>query len=62
MMSEVEDSKEYDSESCDLHQDRPTQGTLTDGSPIRRTRAKTYSHSAKNGKDRGGQEFSISQR
>ena len=42
-MSEVEDSEEYDNKSCDLHQDRPTQGTLTGGSPIRRTRAKTYS-------------------
>ena len=40
MMSEVEDSEEYDSESWDLHQDRSTQGTLTGGSTIWRTRAK----------------------
>ena len=38
-MSAVEDSGEYDSESCELCQDRPTQGTLSGGSPIRRTRA-----------------------
>ena len=48
MMSKVEDSEENDSE-CDLHQDRPTQGTLTGGRPIRQTRAKTYSHGSRKG-------------
>ena len=43
-MSEVEDSEEYDSETRDLYHDRPTQGTLSGGSPIRQTRAKTYSY------------------
>ena len=48
----VGDSGEYDSESCELCQDRLTQGTLSGGSPIRRTRARTYSHSAKQRKDK----------
>ena len=52
-MSKVEDSGEYDSETRDLYQDRPTQGTLSGGSPIRRTRVKPYSHSARKGKDKG---------
>ena len=51
-MSEVEDSWEYDSEISDLYQDRPTQGTVSSGSPIRQTRVKTYSHNAKNEKDK----------
>ena len=38
-MSEVEDSGKYDSETRDLYQDRPTQGTLSAGTPIRQTRA-----------------------
>ena len=52
-MSEGEDSGAYDSESRDLYQDRPTQGTLSGSSPIRQTRAKTYLHSARKGKDKG---------
>ena len=52
-MSEVADSGEHDSDIRNLYQDRPTQDTVSGGSPIRQTRAKTYSHSAKKGKDKG---------
>ena len=50
-MSEFEDTWEYDSESRHLYQDRPTQVSI--GSLIRQTRAKTYSHSVRKGKDKG---------
>ena len=42
-MSDLEPEKEYDVEIYDLHQDRPTQDTPPDGSPVRQTRAKSYS-------------------
>ena len=52
-MLDVEHSGGYDSESCDLHQDRPTQGKLAGVSLVRQTRAKSYSCSARKGKDKG---------
>ena len=42
IMSEVEDNWKYDSESRDLYQDRPMQGTIWGGSSVRQTRAKTF--------------------
>ena len=53
MMSEVEDSEVYGSESCDLHQDRHTWGTLMGGSMTRRTSANIYSQGDNKGKDQG---------
>ena len=53
IISEVEDSGGYDSETRDLYQYRPTQGTLSGGSSITQTKAKPYSHSFKKGKNKG---------
>ena len=41
-MSDIEHCGKYVNEIRDLHQDRPTQGTLSRGGPTRQTRAKTY--------------------
>ena len=61
-MSELEDSGKYDSESCDLHQNQTTQGILSGGSPIRRTRAKTYSQYQKGERKRDELGFGFIQR
>ena len=52
-MSEVGRSSEYDSESRDLHQNRPTQGKLSDGSPVRQTSTKPIHIGANRGKIMG---------
>ena len=51
-MSEIKDSWKYDSESRDRYQDRSTPGTSSCGSTSGQTSAKTYTHSAKKGKDK----------
>ena len=53
MMSDIEPEGEYDSEIYDEHQDRPTQDTPPGGSPVRHTRAKSYSRGTRKGKDKG---------
>ena len=44
-MSDVEDSEGCGNDTNDLHQDRPTQVTRMEGSPVRQTMAKTYTSS-----------------
>ena len=48
--SEDDDNEWRDSKRIDLYQDRPTQVTLVNGSPVRQTRAKTYNSSAQDGR------------
>ena len=52
MMSDIEPEGEYDSQIYDLHQDRLTQDTPPGGSPVRHTRAKSYSRGTRKGKDK----------
>ena len=56
-MSEIEYDDRGDA-SHDPHQDRPTQGTLADDSPVRTTRTKTYSDSSRGREKRRRREIS----
>ena len=49
-MSDLEPEEEYVVEIYDLHQDRPTQDTSPGGSPVRQTRATSYSRGTGKGK------------
>ena len=53
-MSQVEHSGKYDSETCDLLQDRPTQGTLSGGNLVRQTKATMSGEAEQDGVVSGG--------